>query len=318
LKTTNNPLLKVQYAHFLWFSPKKHGDYAKLAIDNYLQLIKAYEQKDKESPEKHFGFDVVRTIENALLLAKNINDKTKIDFAKSEVKRLIFSFNPESTCLFRVRMDLLQVMVKEKTIFTKDDYSLINDVCFSFSKSLGDSHQAITILELGEMIEQKAGTTKYTWNELIAESYEKMMNANLQNNKHVAIDFCSDALEHYKLAKNQAKVGELEGIYTELSKSLEFPKIEVPIDLKAYIADCEERVKELMKFTPEQIIGFIMTDKSLLPDYQFTKELTQKILKKNQLQLFSQSLLPTNRDIQLYDLLHQRKLSSFGRLIYTT
>ena len=30
-----------------------------------------------------------------------------------------------------------------------------------------------------------------------------MMDANLQNNKHVAIDFCSDALEYDKLAKNK-------------------------------------------------------------------------------------------------------------------
>ncbi|XES76099.1 MAG: DUF4209 domain-containing protein [Candidatus Bathyarchaeia archaeon] len=316
LKSTHNPLLKAQYAHFLWFSPKKHGDYAQLAIDNYLQLIKLYEQKDKDDPQKHFGFDVVRVVENALLISKNINDANRIDLAKSEVKRLILDFNAESTCLFRVRMDLIGLMIKEKTVFTKADFSGIDDICFNFSQSLGDSHQAITILKLGEMVEQKAGTTKYNWNEVMAESYEKMMNACLRSNKHVAIDFCSDALEHYKLAKNSAKIQELEGVYTELSRSLEFPKIEVPINLKEYIADCEARVKELMKFTPEQIICFIMTDKSLLPGYQFTKELTQKILKKHQLQaIFPITLtdeqghtaqcFTTPEEIELYRTLHQ-------------
>ena len=316
LKSTNNPLLKAQYAHFLWFSPKKHGDYAQLAIDNYLQLTKLYEQKDKENPQKHFGFDIVRVVENALLLSRNINDTTKTDLAKLEIRRLILNFNAESTCLFRARADLLGLMVNEKTIFTKVDFSGIADVCFNFSKVLGDSHQAITILQLGEMVEQKAGTTTYNWNELIAESYEKMMLVNLQNSKHVAIDFCGDALEYYKLAKNEAKIKELEGIYTELSRSLEFPKIEVPINLKDYIADCEKRVKELMKFTPEQIIGFIMTDKRLLPDYQFTKELTQKILKQFQMQAIlpitltdeqghTAQCFTTPEEIEVYRTLHQ-------------
>ena len=316
LDSTNNPMLKAHYAHILWFSPKKHGRYAQLALDSYLKLIKLYEQKDKENPQEHFGFDVLRVVENALYVSRNINDSTKIDIAKLEVKRLILNFNPESTCLFRVRADLLGLMIREKTIFTKDDFSGISDICFNFSKSLGDSHQAITILQLGEMVEQKAGTTTYNWNELIAESYEKMMNANLQNNKHIAIDFCSNALEYYKLAKNEEKIEKLEGIYTELSRSLEFPKIEVEINLKEYIADCEKRVKELMKFTPEQIIGFIMTDKSLLPDYQFTKELTQKILKQFQMQAIlpitltdeqghTAQCFTTPEEIELYRTLHQ-------------
>lgn len=291
VKSTNNSLLKAQYAHFLWFSPKKHGDYAQLAIDNYLQLIKLYEKKDKEFPQKHFGFDVIRSVENSILLSRNINDATKMDLAKSEVKRLILNFNQESTCLFRVHMDLLGLMIKEKTVFTKDDFSGIADICFNFSKSLGDSYQAISIMKLGEMVEQRAGTTIYNWNESIAEAYEKMMDANLQNNKHVAIDFCSDALEHYKLAKNKEKIERLESIYTDLSKSLEFPKIEVAIDLKDFIADCEKRVNEIMKFTPEQIIGFIMTDKSFLPEYKFTKELTQKNAKEFQLQ----AIFPTTQ-----------------------
>jgi hypothetical protein len=71
--STSNPMLKARYAHVLWFSPKKHGKYALLAIDGYLELIKLYELKDKENPQKHFGFDVLNAIENALLLSRNIN-----------------------------------------------------------------------------------------------------------------------------------------------------------------------------------------------------------------------------------------------------
>ncbi len=316
LESTNNPMLKARYAHVLWFSPKKHGKYALLAADKYLELIKFYEQKDKENPQKYFGFDVLTAVENAILISRNINDTTRTDLAKSEVKRLIFNFNAESTCLFRVRSDLFGLMIREKTIFSKDDFTGIGELCFNFSKSLGDPHQAISILKLGKMVEEKAGITIYNWDELIAESYEKMMNANLQNNKHVAIEFCGKALEYYQLAKNEKKSEKLEAIYTELSGSLEFPKIEVEIDLKEYIVDCEEKVTKLMKFTSEQIIGFIMTDKNLLPDYTVTKELTQKILKQFQMQAIlpitltdeqghTAQCFTTTQEIEVYHTLHQ-------------
>lgn len=287
LKSTNNPVLKAQYAHFLWFSPKKHGKYAQLAIDSYFELIKLYEMKDIENPQKHFGFDVIRVVENAFLLSRNISDATKIDLAKKEIKRLIFNFNAVSTSLFRLRLDLLGLMIREKAILTKDDFNGLNDVCFNFSKSLVEKHQehqAISIMQLGKLIDEKAKTDKYNWNVLIAESFEKLMDTNLQNNKHVAIEFCSEALESYRHAKKtemiKEKIEKLESIYTDLSKSLEFPVTEVMIDLKDFIADCEKRTQEIMKLTSEQIIGFIMTDKSFLPSYQFTKELTQKISKK--------------------------------------
>lgn len=286
LKSTNNPVLKAQYAHFLWFSPKKHGKYAKLAIDSYFELIKLYEMKDVENQQKHVGFDVIRVVENAFLLSRNISDVTKIDLAKNEIKRLIFNFNAVSTSLFRLRLEFLELMIREKTIFTKDDFSGLNGVCFNFSKMLVENHQehqAISIMQLGKLIDEKTGTDKYNWNMLIAEIFEKLMNTNLQN-KHVAIEYCSEALEFYRHAKKSEAVKEktekLEGIYTDLSKSLEFPVTEVTINLKNYIADCEKRTQELLKSTPEQIIGFIMTDKNFLPSYQFTKELTQKISKK--------------------------------------
>ncbi len=54
LDSTNNPMLKTRYAHVLWWSPKKHGKYAQLAIDGYLELIKLYEQKDKKNPQNSY------------------------------------------------------------------------------------------------------------------------------------------------------------------------------------------------------------------------------------------------------------------------
>jgi hypothetical protein len=285
MNSTNNPLLKTQYAHFLWLS-QKHGNYAELAIDNYLLLVKLYEQKNKDNPQKHFSSAIVEVVKNAFLLSKNIKNSPKLDLAKSEIKRLFFCFNAENTCLYMVRVALLKLMINEKKCFRKADFDGIADICFNFSKSLNDPAHAISILKLGERIEQKSGVPNHSWNEQLAISYEKLMKTFLRNNKHIAINFSLKALKYYKLVENLSKIRELEGIYTELSKSRELPDFEIHTDCTKYITDCESTVKKLMELPSEDIFGSIMVDKKLLPDFQRMKEVTQKSAENKLLRIF--------------------------------
>lgn len=284
LDSTANPLLKARYAHILWFSPQKHGKYAEIAIDGYLQLIKLFEQKDKENPQKHFGLDTLSAVKNALSLSRNINDTRRIDMVKSEVKRLVFGFNSESSYLFRLCADLIGLMLKEKTVFSKDDFSGIGDLCFNFAKGLGDSHQSITIFELGEKIDQKLGTASYNWKELIGETYEKMMRVNMDKNKPVAIAFCQDALEYYRQSNDSKKVDELEKIYSELKNAVEFKEFKTKIDLREYIKDCERRAKAIAQHSPEEILIFLMSEKNLFPKYGEMKKFAEELLKEHAVQ----------------------------------
>ena len=239
LSSTANPLLKARYAHILWFSPRKHGKYAEIAIDAYLELVKLYEQKDRERPQEHFGLDTLNAIKNAFSLSRNINDAKRIELAKSEVKRLIFGFNSKSSSLFRLRIDLIDLMLKEKTVFSKDDFNGIGDLCFDFAKEAGDSHQSINLFGLGEKIDQRLGTASYIWKELIGETYEKMMRVNMDKNKLVAIQFCQDALKYYRQLNDSKKIGELETIYDELKDKVEFKEFKMELDLEDYIKTCE-------------------------------------------------------------------------------
>jgi hypothetical protein len=288
IDSTSNPLLRARYAHFLWFSPKKHGKYALLAVDSYLQMAKIYEQKDRENPEQFIGLEIAPILENAFLLSKNVNDKAKIDLVKSEVRRLVLNFNPASECLFKLRIDLLSLMLQEK-IFSKEDFNGLSELCFSFAKEL-DSHQSITILIIGEKIEQKLETVNFDWNTLLAKTYENMMRANLEKNKHVVIEFCQRALEYYRLSKNQAKIDELQAIYDEFKGTVEFKEISVELDLRKYIADCEIRAKKVAQYPAEEIIGILMSDKSLLPEYTVMEEFAQKRLQNS-----LKSILPIAR-----------------------
>lgn len=320
LESTSNPLLKARYAHILWFSPRKHGKYAEISIEGYLELLKIYEEKEKQIGN-HIGRDIINVLENSFYLAKNINDKEKLDLVKVEITRLILNFNPKSGWLFRLRADLISLMIEEKTVFLAEDFNGLAELCLAFSKELGNSHQSITILELGEKIEQRTKSSMYNWRDMIAQSYENMMRANLDKNKHVAIGFCQTAIENYRQSKNTEKVEELERIYKELKGSVEFKKTEVKIDLTKYIAECQKKAIDIsQKYSGEQIIQILMAEKSLIPEYKSVLDFTQKLLAEHPLQTIFPITLTDEQghvaqhfsskdEIEYYQLLHQYRMS---------
>lgn len=281
LNSTSNSLLKARYAHVLWFSPRKHGKYAQIAIDAYLVLIKLYEQKDRERPKEHYGLDVLNTVKNGFFLSLNIKDKKRLNVVKSEVKRLVFNFNPESSSLFRLRADLVSLMLNEKKVFSQDDFAKINEMCFQFAKELKDFHNVITMYELGEKVDNRLGTTTYNWKKLIAESYENMMKSNLEKNKFVAIKFCQDALKYYGQLKDSEKIEELEKIYNELKDKVEFKEFKMELNLEQYIKDCEKKAKKIAQHSSEEIFSLLMWDKNLLPKHNEMKTLAEKTLKEH-------------------------------------
>lgn len=284
LDSSTNPLLRARYAHILWFSPRKHGKYAQIAIDSYLEAANLYEQKDKERPLDHYGLDLLNAIKNAFLLSHNIKDERRLDGVKSVIKRLIFDFNPESSSSFILRAELIRLMLKEKSVFSKDDFVGINDVCGQFAKASEDLHKSITMLELGEKVENELGKITNNWRRLIAESYEKMMNASLPRSKFVAIKFLQDALECYRQLKDPEKTKELEGIYNQLKDTVEFKEFKVELNLGDYVKECKKNAKKIAERSSQEIISLLTWDKNLLPKLNKMKAAAEEILKEHPLQ----------------------------------
>ena len=48
------------------------------AVDAHVELIKIYEGKDKTLPKEHFGLDVLRAIQNAYFVGRQINYKLDV------------------------------------------------------------------------------------------------------------------------------------------------------------------------------------------------------------------------------------------------
>jgi hypothetical protein len=280
LGITTNPVLKARYSHILWSSPKKHGDYAKSAIDNYLQLIKIYEAKDKEQPEKSFGFCALNTFRDAYFLAIIVN--YKFDEIKSELKRLVSSFNPKSSFSPAVRTQLIKLALDDKKIFTKNDLAGFDLLCDDIARiwiSRGGINASISVFEIAERWEMKtSGKNSGIWRRKIAESYESMMRHALEKNEyHKAVTFCMDAIINFRIAKGAEKIRELEQIYQQIKNKVEFQEFSHEFEIKELIQRLKVFVDYLMEGTPEEIIGFLATDARILPNVQKVKEESEKL-----------------------------------------
>src|ERR1035437_1159791 len=127
LETTANPILKARYSHILWCSNRKHSKYAKAAIDSYLELIKLYEEKDKNDQKSFYGLDVINSMKEASMLAFKI--KYKVDNVRTELIRLVKDFNFESKSAFRVKLELIRYMIKGKDNFPSESFNGLAVIC---------------------------------------------------------------------------------------------------------------------------------------------------------------------------------------------
>ncbi len=281
LDSTSNSLLKARYSHILWCSPKKHAKYAEVAVDSYLELIKIYETKDMKEPQEYYGLDVLDAIKNAYFIARQA--KYKVNTIKSELRRLIAEFNFKSNSSFALRANLIELMLKDKRRFLKEDFLGFEHVCWQTSESLtqsGNIHGAIDMLELGERVDQKLGKTTHNWRKQIAESYETLMKQAEKSNNLASLAFCQYALENYKKLRDKDKINELEKKYSELKDSMKLGEFKKEIDLTEYRKRCREVAQKLVQSDPDEIIKCLMLDKDLLPKYKDMEKIAEEYSKQ--------------------------------------
>ena len=290
---TLSPLTKARYSHLLWLSPKKHLKYAKTAVDSYLELIKIYEKKDLEKPEEHYGLDAINAIRNAFFIGCQV--KYRIADIKYEMTRLIKKFNMKSSSAFVMRFDLIDLMLSEKRIFPNDELAGIEGICWDLSKldvERGNIHGAIRLLELGEKIDTRLNKKSKNWRQRIAELYETLTNQAGKSNNLAALSFCQQALENYKIIKDENKISEIEKKYTELRESMKLTEFKQEIDMSGHIKKCREIASELTKEDPEEIIKKLMVSKQLLPGYKDMEQIADDIGKEHVIQkLFSKVIM---------------------------
>ncbi len=281
LMSTSNPLLLARYSHILWCSPRKNNKFGRLAVDSYLELIKTYEAKDNLEPNEHYGLEVLNAIKNAYIIS--CQTKYRKETIKLEIKRLITSFNFKSSSSYALRINLIELMLKNKRRFCKEDFFGFDKICLQVSdslKELGNTDGAIRMLELGERIDKKTERRTFDWGKQIAELYESLMEEAEKQNNFVAITYCQTALERYKKLKDKDKIRELEKKLSELEKSIKLSEFKKTIDITDIIKRSKEIAKEIVKEDSEEIIKFLMLNKNILPKYSDLEKIAEEQTKE--------------------------------------
>jgi len=280
LESTKNPLLKARYAQILWNCPKKHAKYAKAAVDSYLKLVEIYEKKDKENPNGNFGIEILEAIKNAFFIG--LQSKYRINHIKSQITRLIKKFNPESSSSYAIKHSLVELTLRERRTFRKEDFEGIQKILWQLSASLmkgKNFHQSIQMCELGEKVDQKTEMNTYNWIKRIAELYEALLSQAEGKRNIATLFFCTKALENYKKIKNNKKIEELTKIFDEIKKETKFTEFSKEIDLSDHIKQCREIAEKVTSKEPEHIIKTLIFGKSLLPSFSEMEKCSEELMK---------------------------------------
>ena len=279
MESSRNPFLKSRYAHILWGSSIKHGRFAVIAVDSYLELIENYKIEYMNSG--NLDDELVEAIKNVYFISKNIKNEAKLSQIKIKIHSLMPIFDEKRRTNFGLWKPLVELMLAEKNVFSKDELIGLDTLCFimgKYLKTFGNLNFAISIFELGERIEMRIGTATYRWREQIAQCYENLMIYAKDN--LIALLQCQKAIDNYNLSKNMAKVDQLKAKYAELKSSINLRCFKYNLDMSDILKCCSDLTDDLLKGDVENIIGFLMNYPNLLPKYQEMNRMAEDHIKK--------------------------------------
>lgn len=278
------PLIKARYSHILWLSPKKRIEFAETAIKSYLKLISIREQQDKENPQDHFGLQVLEIIENAFLLS--MATKFQIDKVKAEILRIVREYSFESSSTNVIRFQLIELMLKHKSIFIREDFLELPSICETLYEKIyksGNKHMAIDMLILIGQIEKKLGNDFEKWERRIGELWEELIDDRKDVTNLVSTEFCKNAIKQYKKIKDFEKVKELEKRFDVLRKNLILTEFGQEFDLTEMMSKFRKYADHLSNQHPFAIINSLTFDKNLLPSYDIVLEQGKESVKNHPL-----------------------------------
>jgi len=316
LEETKNPILISRYAHILWDSPEKHGNYAEIAVNAYLILIRKYEKEIKENQDTKIWSDLIRSIQCACNLG--FKSRKKIEEIKSEVKSLIFENKDYGNISKHLILESIRMMLNEKG-FSKEDFRDINRICFELSTTLEeDPHGAIAFLELGERIDHKLKEKTANWRGELGKKYEDLTKRTLKN-PLVSSDYCLKSIDNYIKSGNTEKVKEMKSIYSGLKKDIRIKGERIEFDLSESIKCYQKFTEELISYESEQILGYLITSNDLLPPKEAVREFVESYSKQSFLSLFPKTIIDEGKNpIKHYNPDEQKyyELKAYEHILY--
>lgn len=288
------PNIKAHYAHFLWLSPCKHRQYAKIAIDSYLLAIKSY-QFIPLSESKDIDLQLRQFLRNAYILTRTI--KEKMDPIIETVSMLVEKIDPQNRSEDYFLLALSQVVMMDFKIFNSPNIiSIFKEKLQSASSNLmrlNEFDQAIDILNVQIVFEKKTKKSIESLLLIVAECWEKLANNRIDGSNMVVLDFLRSALEIYKKIKDKDSIKRIEKQILKSRDKLNLKEFSQTFDLTSQIKKYRKAADILTNNNSEYIFSVLSLDKSIIPTIKSIEEQTNKS-KKDTPFLF---IIPT----QIYD-----------------
>lgn len=282
LKKARSNKIRARYADFLWITKHDHIK-AKAAVDAYLCLISEYESNDKNTPDQHFGLDVLESLRRAFQLSKAINYK-KSDVLK-EFERLLFGCNPLSSSKAKLTIDLVELAIDNKKDFKGIDFwkktvSLCEKQSERLLKENKQYFSRAYLLNIKKIEEFILKHKNKKWDVRIAESYVSEADDHKNRKSFAELSSLIKAIEEYSKLKDYTKVEDLKRRYKESSGSVEFHEISTEIDISDVIKNAKSRAKKISKLKSEEIIKVLVVSPNFYPTFDSIEELVNKHAKE--------------------------------------
>lgn len=314
LKKAKSNKIKARYADFLWITKRDHTK-AKDAIDAYLNLIGEYEKNDQNTPDQHFGLDVLESFNRAFQLSKAINHKTSE--VLKEFKRLLFGFNLLSSSKAKLTIDLVELAINNKKDFKRKDFwKKLIVLCEEQAERLSDENKQyfareylMNIKKIEELVFKQKNKK---WDIKNAESYVSEADEYKNRKNFAELSSLVKAIEEYSKLKDYIKVEELKKRYKQSAGSVEFHKISTKVDISDIIKNIKSRVKKISKLGPEEIIRFLLVSPNFFPTFDHIEKMVNDQSKKFVTQaLFGKSVFDKNMNqIRMYSSDKERHIAS--------
>lgn len=209
-----NQKYKAKYNHLLWLSPQKHIDFAKQAIDSYLNLLKNSSfSVDDNLQCNSFG----EYFKNLFVLSQKVNHK------KEDIITYLASvLNSEKLNDF-TKYSLMKFVVENgKNIDTS-----IKQTFLDYSKNrIGDlvNKELESYLNLLILLSQKLKTSPSEFHEKLGDYHISQLE-NEKNKGFIAHHYYRKALEEYKKANIKEKIEQTAVLLEQAKKTIDLKKV---------------------------------------------------------------------------------------------
>lgn len=212
--SVKNPKYKAKYNHLIWLSPKKHIDFAKQAIENYLLLL----QNSSFSVDDNLQcYSFGKYFINLFVLSQ------KIGYKKDEIITYFFSLLESEKLNYFTKYSLMEFIVENgKNIDTS-----IKQTFFDYSKNRIDDlsdRELESYLNLLILLSQKLKTSPSEFHEKLGDYHISQLE-NEKNKGFIAHHYYTNALEEYKKANNKEKIEQTAVLLEQAKKTIDLKKV---------------------------------------------------------------------------------------------